>query len=82
MYSKYVKLDEILSRYDTILDFCINNDIFYVVYFWWYIVWHLSKKTASLSHDSDKKPSAKWPHKPGENIMFLVEAQLYNWICH
>ena len=42
----------------------------------------LLSKTASLSHVSNKVLRAKWPHKPGVNIMFSVKTHLYNWICH
>ena len=56
----------------------------------WCQIWHFgillnftivcqtfTSKTTSLKHVFDKVSSAKWPHKLGENIMFLSKSGLY-----
>ena len=74
--SKCVNWDKTISSSDTS--------------FWlWCQIWHLGmlsllaifllktliSKTVSLRYVFDKVPSAKWPHKPGENIVFLSNLQ-------
>ena len=74
--SKCVNWHTIISISDTVFDVGVR---FYICLTLSCLAFFFSRKTfisktASLRYVSDKVPSAKWPHKPGENIMFLSKS--------
>ena len=73
--SKGVNWDKPISSSDTIFDFGVKFDIFEFCCFWYFFLLKtLISKTASLRYVFDKVPSAKWPHKPVQNIIFLLKS--------
>ena len=78
--SKCANWVKIISKYDTFIDFGVKIDIFGFCCFWQFF--HLKTFLSKTAFVSDKVPSAKWPHKPADNIMLLVKTGLYNWICY
>ena len=71
--SKCVNRNKIISSCDTVFDFGVTFDVFECCDFYFFLNTCISK-TASLRCVSDKVPSAKWPHKPGEHIMRLTKS--------
>ena len=80
--SKCANWAKIRSGYGTIFDFYVKFDILGFLNLSTFFDQTFTSKTASLKHVSDKVPSAKWPHKPVENIMFSSTSGLFNWVCH
>ena len=68
--------NKIISSSDTVIDFGVNFDNLFFAMFGILLLNTFISKTTSLRYVSDKVPSAKWPHKPGENIMFLSKSAL------
>ena len=51
--------------------------------FWDVMLWLISFVLAVVPKmGSNEVLSAEWRHKPGENSMFCIKTQLYNWIYH
>ena len=74
---KCVNWDQMISGYDTFFDFGVKFDILgFSCSSYFFLLKTFISKTASLRYVFDKVPSAKWPHKPGENIMFLSKSAL------
>jgi len=71
-----------LSSYYTFLDFGVKIDIVDLCCFWYFLLKKFISKTASVRYVYDKVPSAKWPHKPGEDIMCLSTSGLYIVFYH
>ena len=75
--SKSVNWDKTISSSDTVFDFGVKFDIFGFCHFFrdFFLKTFISK-TTSLRYVFDKVPSAKWPHKPKENSMFLSKSAM------
>ena len=78
--SKCVNRDKTISSSDTVFDFGVKFNIFGFCNFLRFSLTTFISETASLRYVSDKVPSAKWPHKPQDNIMFLSKSGLDHWI--
>ena len=70
-HSECVNWDKIISGYDTILILMWHFTFIDLLILVNLCCLALMSKTTSLTHVFEKVPSAKWPHKLGEDILCL-----------
>ena len=69
----------VMRRFLMFMSYLTFGDVAPIVSFWCLTV---MSKNCIFWTCSEKVPSAKWPHRPDENTMFLSKSGLFKWVCY